>query len=130
MGNKNSGRNPKPVDLNNIEKLASLGVTVLQIAHFFDMTEKSFYRKAEKDPEIMNAVNRGRARGIVSASGKLYQKMQEGDTKAIMFFLRARAGWNDSTLHVDHTFSEGMPKSPIANYRELLNEFYEENPEE
>lgn len=127
MGNKNSGRKPKPVDLETIEKLASLGVTVIQIASFFNMTEKSFYRKAEKDPEILLALNRGRSKGIVSVSAKLYEKIQEGDTKAIMFYLRARGGWNDR-LNVDITSSDGSlngGKSTIETYRELLHEFYE-----
>lgn len=125
MGNKNSGRRPKPVNLEEVEKLASLGISVLQIAHFFDMTEKSLYRKAEKAPEIMMAINKGRSKGVIQVAAKLYEKIQQGDTKAIMFYLRAKGGFND-TLRVDHTSSDGSfgeRKNPIANYRELLNEF-------
>lgn len=128
-GNKNSGRKEKPVNIDQIEKLASLGVTVSQIAGFFNMTEKSLYRKAEKNAEITCAINRGRSKGVITASAKLYEKMQDGDTRAIMFYLRAKGGFNDR-VNVDITSSDGTfgdkRKSTVETYRELLKEFCNE----
>lgn len=81
----------------NIERLASLGLTDEQIAHQLGVCRQTLSEKKRDYPDIADAIRRGRASGIEEVADALKQKAQAGDTSAMIFFLRSKAGWSDRT---------------------------------
>lgn len=42
------------------------------------------------------AIKKGEARGIVHVTNKLREQINEGNTTATIFFLKAKAGWKET----------------------------------
>jgi hypothetical protein len=97
---KKKGGRPKTVftDEQLIElKDISRNMTIAQIADYFGMGERTFYEVKAQNPAVAAAYKKGKATGIKDATGLLWTKMREGDTTAIIFYLKTQAGW--STEH-------------------------------
>ena len=77
--------------------MASLGLTDEQIAHQLGVCRQTLSEKKRDYPDIADAIRRGRASGIEEVADALKQKAQAGDTSAMIFFLRSKAGWSDRT---------------------------------
>ena len=81
--------------------------TKAQLAHYFGMTEKTFRAVERRQPEVLTAYRRGRAKAIADIGGILYQKAIEGDMRAIQFYLKTQAGWSEkSSLELTSTHEE------------------------
>ena len=86
-----------------------------------ERTLRKYYRK-----ELDQALARANA-GI---GGALYAKAMNGDTAAMIFWLKTRARWRE-TNHVDHTSSDGSMATNKANsdaILEAINKKYDKKP--
>jgi hypothetical protein len=83
------------VDLNEIEMLASVGMTTKQIADALGVQPGTFGRMQKNDPVITEAVERGVARGVKMVTDSLFQNALKGNVAAQIFFLKNKAGWQD-----------------------------------
>lgn len=88
----------KKVDLKETEELAALGLTHAQIAHALGIGQTTFYDRKKNCEDFEAAIKRGEARGIVHVTNKLREQIDEGNTTATIFFLKAKAGWKETQV--------------------------------
>ena len=86
------GRPKTQFDLKKVEKLASQGLTDGEIADYFGVAA-STVSNHKIDKDFLIAHKKGRATGISAVANALYEKAIGGDTAAMIFYLRSRAGW-------------------------------------
>lgn len=100
----------KAFDLAEVERLASLGLTREQIAAALGASASTVYNRLRDDEEFSEAVKRGEALGIGAVASKLMDQINEGNTTAMIFYLKSRAGWRESSeIRVEaNTPGEGM----------------------
>lgn len=87
----------KAFDLAEVERLASLGLTREQIAAAMGASVSTIYGRLRDDEKFSEAVKRGEARGIGAVASKLMDQINEGNTTAMIFYLKSRAGWRESS---------------------------------
>lgn len=87
----------KAFDLAEVERLASLGLTREQIASSLRASASTVYNRLRDDEEFSEAVKRGEALGIGAVASKLMDQINEGNTTAMIFYLKSRAGWRESS---------------------------------
>lgn len=81
------------IDYNKVEELASKGLTQAQIATSLGISVRTLYTKKKTEKLFAEALERGQTRGIVEVTNRLFEQAMEGNTTAIIFYLKARAGW-------------------------------------
>ena len=79
-----------------VEELASRGVARSQIADYLGMSDKTFHTKKQEDERVSTAYKKGRARGAEFVTGKLFERINSGDTTAIIFYLKTQCGWKEA----------------------------------
>ena len=91
------------IDLDKVEQLAAQGLTNAQISDCLGIGERTLYRHKSESAELADAIKRGRAKGIAFVSNKLFDQCKNGNITAIIFFLKARAGWRDrDAIEIHH----------------------------
>ena len=83
------------LDLQQVEALASRGLTLEQIAANLGIDASTLHRKKAQMQELQDAINRGRSKGISLIANKLFEKAKSGNVAAMIFFLKARGGWSE-----------------------------------
>ena len=98
------------VDLNKVESLAAQGLTKKQIAYCLDIGESTLYDKQKRDPEFLEAIKKGQAKGIGTITNALFQSGKGGNVTAQIFYLKNRQPdkWSDRRQH-EHTGKDGGP---------------------
>lgn len=89
-----------------VRNLAAVGVTHLDIARVIGVSGVTL-RKYYRD-ELDNAAIEANS----SVAGKLYQQCMEGNTSAMMFWLKTRAKWSERH-EVEHSGEVGLKKIEI-----------------
>ena len=98
------------IDLQQVEELASRGLTMEQIAAALGICDRTLYRKKGTMSDLSEAIKRGKAKGVATVSNALFERAVQGDVKAQMFYLERRGGWyNEGKLEVS-----GMPPVQIV----------------
>jgi Helix-turn-helix of insertion element transposase len=94
---RHPGGRPKwiPPDLKQVESLASKGLTFEQIADALGIHVATLFRKKREFSEFSEALKKARATGIALVANKLFEAAMGGDVTAMIFFLKAQAGWRD-----------------------------------
>jgi transcriptional regulator with XRE-family HTH domain len=87
--------NTKQPDLKSVEELASLGLTEQQIADSLGISRSTLNRRKVDDDTFDTALRKGKAQAIVKASSALMQEVENGSLRAIIFYLKCRAGWRE-----------------------------------
>ena len=101
----------KEIDLGRVEDLAAQGLTYEQIADALGISVRTLDGRRSESADFADAIKRGRAKGIEVVTNKLFEQCREGNTTAIIFFLKARAGWSDKVV-VDNISSDGSMTPP------------------
>ncbi len=83
------------VDLDEVEIMASTGMTTKQIAEALAVPPSIFGRMVTNDPYIQEAIDRGQSRGIRMVTDSLFQNAMKGNVAAQIFYLKNRAAWQD-----------------------------------
>ncbi|HSH51968.1 MAG TPA: hypothetical protein VK982_09635 [Bacteroidales bacterium] len=102
-------------DIIQLEGLASV-LNMEQIAHFYGMTRKTLYSVMERQPEAEIAMRKGKAKAIAAIGRSLILQAKEGNTAAMMFYLKTQAGWretNHTVLGSDGTLPDQKEKVEI-----------------
>lgn len=91
-----------PRDLKQIEEFAAIGMTKTEIAMLIGISRRALFRW-QKRPDVMDAIERGRARGLQMAGMNLWKKVKEGDMTAIIWFEKTRGKRSErvSVVHED-----------------------------
>lgn len=99
-----------PPDPKKVEGLAAIGLSMDEIAISLGITPRTLYRKKKEFDHFRQAIERGRSRGNNAMANKLWELGMAGNLGAIIFFLKARAGWRDQAdPNVNVTVNNGIP---------------------
>ena len=90
--------NTKTIDLQAAEELASLGLTDQQIADSLGISRSTLCRRKADDDTFEAALRKGKTKAIVNVSSALMQEVENGSLRAIIFYLKCRAGWREEEI--------------------------------
>jgi hypothetical protein len=96
------------VDLQQVEIIASLGLTDEEIAVILGISPRTLnYWK--KTPPFLQSLKRGKLKADFQITKSLYEKAKNGDTTAMIFWLKNRQPdrWRDKHDH-EHSGSVGI----------------------
>lgn len=84
-----------PIDLKKVEEFAQVCDSEEEIARALGVSQDTLTRRKKDYADFADAIKRGRAKANIFVGGKLMQKIRDGDTASIIFYLKARCGWRD-----------------------------------
>ena len=83
-------------------------LSVEQMSAYFGICSNTFTAICERDPTILEAYKRGKAKAIENVAQGLVQKALAGDTTSAIFFLKTQARWRETERH-EITGADGGP---------------------
>lgn len=84
---KNRSSNFTPIIIKEIEEMAACGMTQNQISHNLGVNFRTLSIKKWEMPELREALERGRARGVKRVTSKLMENCDAGKENSIFFYL-------------------------------------------
>lgn len=90
-----------------VETLSAV-LSVEQMSAYFGISHDTFTAMCEREPEILRAYKRGKAKAIENVAQGLVQKALSGDTTSAIFFLKTQARWRETERH-EITGADGGP---------------------
>jgi len=69
-------------------------LSIEQIANYFGFSEDTFYELKKRDPRVLLAYKKGKAKAIGIVASKLMKLIDQGDVTAIIFYLKTQGGWS------------------------------------
>ena len=89
-------RRPR-VEINaaQVELLASRGLTQAQICDALGFCHQTLITRKKDDLELVEAIKRGKAKGIQAVTNALFKEAMKGNVAAAIFWLKNNAGWRD-----------------------------------
>jgi transcriptional regulator with XRE-family HTH domain len=94
-------------DIRLVEQLAET-LSRQQIADYFGMSHNTLARICKDQPEVLDALVRGKANAINRIAKSVVLAAEGGDMKAAAFYLRTQAGWVE-TNRTELTGKNGDP---------------------
>ena len=120
------GPKPRPITkdlMEQVERLASRGLSQKQVCEALGISESWWHEKKPIFPELLESYKRGAALGLADVSNALYESAMSGTPVAQIFYLKNRAPneWADvqSVNKVQINFSR-------MSDTQLLNELRED----
>jgi hypothetical protein len=85
------------VDYDRVESLAGQGLSKSEIAYCLGIGVSTLYEKQKKNPDFMDAIKRGKAKGLETVTNALMSNAQDGNVTAQIFYLKNRSPerWQD-----------------------------------
>lgn len=105
-----------------VEALASV-LTLEQIADYFGVARNTFTAICERQPDVLEHYKKGKAKAIANVAQNLIKQAQDGNTTAIIFFLKTQAGWRE-TNSID---INANVKAEMSSLSELMDELENED---
>jgi hypothetical protein len=78
------------------ETLSSQGLNKQEVAECLGMGTSTLYEKMHAHPELMEALKRGRAKGIAHVTAQLLSNINSGNVTAQIFYLKTVAQWKEA----------------------------------
>ena len=93
-----------------VEAFAAQGLSVKQIARCLNIGRSTLYDRMGGKSEVLDAIKRGRAKGIGTITNALFQSAKGGNITAQIFYLKNRQPdeWRDRREY-EHTGKDGKP---------------------
>jgi|TARA_B110000090_G_C12959070_1_gene284278 transcriptional regulator with XRE-family HTH domain len=105
----------KQLDLEYVAKLASLGLTEQQIADSLGISRSTLSRRKTADETFDTALRKGKAQATVKVSSALMTEVEKGSLRAIIFYLKCRAGWREEEPEI-----QDIPAMTISVHSEAI----------
>ena len=85
------------IDLAKVEELASRLLSKEQIAISLGISTATLYNRQLEDVEFLEAIKRGRQKGVAMVANKLVESAMDGNTTAQIFVRKTHGGpdWKD-----------------------------------
>ena len=100
--------NEKEIDLDELYRLAEIGLTEAQMAASLGVSTPTFERRKKVDQQFLSTLKAGKAAGISAVTNALFKGAVEHEKPASqIFFLKNRGGWTDRQ-EVDVSGSVGV----------------------
>ena len=117
-----AGRKAVHIDLEDVEKLAALQCTEVEIASFLGLSVRTIERRMNQ-PAFAEAMERGKARGRVSLRRNLWGLAVKGNPAANIFLAKNILGYKDYSSN-EHSGPNGGPIviGPAPELGELTDE--------
>lgn len=90
------------IDLAQVEAAASRGLTNEQIALALGISHQTLYTRKKENLDFLEAIKKGRAKGVLEISNKLYELAKASNLGAICFFLKCKGEFREK-MDVDIT---------------------------
>ena len=84
------------IDPKELEKLASLRMTNMQIAERLGMCQRSFYQHLKRNRELANIIRVAKRKTDAYVVSKLMKLIEDGSVPATIFYLKVKCGWKES----------------------------------
>jgi hypothetical protein len=84
------------LDLDAIEKMASMGMTMRQIADFYCVPASYLQKRRKACEKLDMALARGKSQGVERVTTKLMDLIDSGNLIATLFYLKCQAGWREA----------------------------------
>lgn len=95
-------------DLSQVEKLASIGLTMQEIASAVGVSDRTLRRKIQSMADLADAIERGRHKGTATILNAMFKKASSGDVPAAKWWLSVHANRTEKTAQ-EHTGKNGGP---------------------
>ena len=95
-----------------LSEMAAGGMNRQQAADYFGITVRRFNQILKQREDLLSAFSGGVAEGIKMATDSLMERIKEGNIVAILFYLKARAGWVEEQYRKEKP-DENTPKVMI-----------------
>jgi hypothetical protein len=89
------GRPKAKIDMAEVEKLAQLQCTDVEIAAFLGVTTRTIENYRAKDATFREAMERGKAKGLISLRRAQYQEALKGNPTMLVWLGKALLGQKD-----------------------------------
>ena len=91
----------KDVPAQRVEALAAQGLTIDEIAGCLSISRSTLYNRMGAEVDVLDAVKRGRSKGMATITNALFQSAKGGNTTAQIFYLKNRGPeeWRDRRHH-------------------------------
>jgi len=100
-------------EIDQASKLAGLGLNMKQIASVIGVCKKTIERRMHDQPELVVAIEKGRAEALAMVSKTAYQMATSGKSPVSTFFwLKCKGGWSETD--VDTRDKDNEYKSPVS----------------
>jgi len=84
-------------EIEQIEKMSGLGITLAQCAAIIGVSKKTIERRVKDQPELAVAIEKGKALALSEVAKTAYQLATSGKCYPMtMFFLKCRGGWSET----------------------------------
>lgn len=90
-------RSPLVFDYKKVERLAGLGLSQEKIALALGCCERTITNKLNQDAKFAAAYACGKATSEQFVASKLRERIEDGDTNAIKFFLVTQCDWREAS---------------------------------
>jgi hypothetical protein len=111
---KKKRKPPFKFDLEQIESLSARGMTKQQIADYLGCHIDTIMDHQKKNPAMLKAFQVGLAKAVAAAGGRLMKHISDGNVTALIFFLKCRAGWKETTV-IENVDVQPMPEDDCTN---------------
>jgi len=100
-------------------EMASRGLTVAQIADCLGVAESTLYKKQDEYVDFMDAIKRGRSKGMDEITNALFEKAKAGDNTSMIFYLKTRDRENWGEQYVEPV--KEIPPINITVHPDAIN---------
>lgn len=113
------------LDLQKVEEYAGLGLTREEIALSLGVSYSTLNRRVKESEEVDAAMKRGRAKANIKVGNALMKAIEGGNVTAIIFYLKARAGWTEKQqIEAEIKSQENVPEGLTAVYAKLREQVF------
>ena len=85
-----------PQQIEDCARYAGVGLNYDQMAGLCDMCPATFDEVLKRQPEVKQAIEKGRSKGVGGIANTLYQQAMSGNITAAIFYLKTRARWAEA----------------------------------
>lgn len=85
------------IDLRKVEEYAQVCDNEEEIANALGISYSTLQSRKRENEEFKSAIKRGKAKANVFVGGKLMEKIKSGDTASIIFYMKSRCGWKETS---------------------------------
>ena len=113
-----------------VQSLSMQGKSINEIAEVFSVTRRTMHNLMNKHPSLRKVIETGRLSVVAMCQNKLMEKVQSGDTIAIIYALKVYGGdfFNDRKASVEAKItSESMLRSQVQIYLPAKDSSHENN---